>query len=92
LRGNNREEIVEACRALHVLGRQGRQQLFAGLDSPNPEARRLCLETLSIADFKLLSDSGRQKLVTLSGDRDDMRIRERAAQLLGQWHGSIPAP
>jgi hypothetical protein len=92
LQGNNREEIVEACRALHVLGREGRQHLFEGLDSGNPETRRLCLETLTIADFKKLSDPGRQKLVKLSGDRDDMRIRERAALLLRQWHGSIPAP
>jgi len=92
LRGNNREDILEACRALQVLGREGRQHLFEGLDSPNPEARRLCLETLTIADFKKLSDPGRQKLVKLSGDRDDMRIRERAAVLLRQWHGAIPAP
>ncbi len=91
LRGNDREEIVEACRALHVMGRDGRQQLFDGLDASNPEARRLCLDTLSIADFKKLGDAGRQKLVKLSGDRDDMRIRERAALLLRQWHDSIPA-
>jgi hypothetical protein len=92
LRGNDREAILEACRALHVMGRDGRQHLMDGLDSANPEARRLCLETLTIADFKKLSDAGRQKLVKLSGDRDDMRIRERAVLLLGQWHGSIPAP
>jgi hypothetical protein len=92
LQGTDREQIIEACRALHVLGREGRQQLLTGLDSSNPEARRLCLDTLTIADFKGQGDSGRQKLVTLSGDRDDMRIRERAVQLLGQWHGSVPAP
>ena len=92
LQGSDREQIIEACRALHVLGHEGRQQLFTGLDSPSPEARRLCLQTLTIADFKRLGDAGREKLVTLSGDRDDMRIRERAVQLLGQWHGSVPAP
>jgi hypothetical protein len=92
LQGSNREEMTEACRALHVLGREGREHLFQGLDNPNPEARRLCLETLTIADFKKKADAGRQRLVKLSGDRDDMRIRERAALLLRQWHGSIPAP
>ncbi len=92
LKGSNRDEIVEACRALHVLGREGHEYLFQGLDSANSEARRLCLETLTIADFKKRSEAGRQKLVKLAGDRDDVRIRERAAYLLTQWHGSIPAP
>jgi hypothetical protein len=92
LQGNNREQVAEACRALHVLGREGREHLFQGLDSSNVETRRLCLQTLTIADFKRLSDSGRQKLVQLAGDHDDVRIRERAAALLQQWHGSIPAP
>jgi hypothetical protein len=63
-----------------------------GLDSPSAETRRLCLETLTIADFKKMSESGRQKLVQLAGDRDDVRIRERAAHYLREWHGSIPAP
>jgi hypothetical protein len=92
LQGSDREEIGEACRALNVLGREGRDYLYQGLDSPNSEARRLCLTTLTIADFKKKSDAGRQKLVKLAGDRDDMRIRERASQLLSQWHGSIPSP
>jgi hypothetical protein len=92
LQGTNREDVAEACRALHVLHREGREYLFQGLDSPIPETRRLCLETLTIADLKKQSDAGRQKLVKLSGDRDDMRIRERAAFLLREWHGSIPAP
>ncbi len=91
LQGSDREEVAEACRALHVLHREGREYLFHGLDSANPETRRLCLETLMIADFKKLGDAGRQKLVKLAGDRDDVRIRERAAFLLTQWHGSIPA-
>jgi hypothetical protein len=92
LKGHDRDEIAEACRALHVLGREGRDHLVLGLDNSNAETRRLCLETLTIADFKKLGDTGRQKLVKLAGDRDDVRIRERAALLLRQWHGSIPAP
>jgi hypothetical protein len=92
LQGSDREEIAEACRALHVLHSEGREHLVRGLDSTNSETRRLCLETLTIADFKKLSDAGRQKLVKLGGDRDDVRIRERAAFLLTEWHGSIPAP
>jgi hypothetical protein len=92
LRGNKREEVAEACSALHVLHREGREYLFQGLDSTIPETRRMCLETLTIADLKKLGDPGRQKLVKLSGDRDDLRIRERAAFLIQQWHGSIPAP
>jgi hypothetical protein len=92
LQGRDRDEITEACRALQVMGREGREHLFRGLDSTNPETRRICLETLTIADFKKLSEPGRQKLVKLSYDRDDMRIRERAAYLLRSWHGSIPSP
>ena len=92
LQGSDREQIGEACRALGVLGREGREYLYQGLDSPNTEARRMCLATLTIADFKKKSDAGRQKLVKLAGDRDDMRIRERATQLLSQWRGSIPSP
>jgi hypothetical protein len=92
LDSNDRDEVVEACRALHVMGRDGRAHLIRGLDSANPETRRLCLETLTIADFKKMSEAGRAKLVQLAGDRDDVRIRERATYYLGQWHGSIPAP
>jgi hypothetical protein len=92
LQSTNREQIAEACRALHVMGREGREYLFQGLDSANPETRRLCLEVMTIAGFKKKGDAGRAKLVKLSGDRDDVRIRERAAMLLRQWHGSIPAP
>jgi hypothetical protein len=92
LQGGNREEVAEACRALQVMHREGREHLFQGLDSSIPETRRLCLETLTIADLKKLGDASRQKLVKLSGDRDDVRIRERAAFLLREWHGSIPAP
>jgi hypothetical protein len=91
LEGGKREEVAEACRALHVMHREGREHLVKGLDSPNSETRRMCLETLTIADLKKLGDAGRQKLVKLSGDRDDVRIRERAAFLLSQWHVSIPA-
>ncbi len=92
LYSGDREEVAEACRALHVMNREGCGHLIKGLDSTKPETRRLCLETLTIADFKKLGDAGRQKLVKLSGDRDDIRIRERAAFLLREWHGSIPAP
>ena len=49
LRGGDREEIGEACRALHVLGREGRDYLVQGLDSSNAETRRLCLNTLTIS-------------------------------------------
>jgi hypothetical protein len=91
LQSSDREQIAEACRALHVMGREGREHLFQGLDSSNPETRRMCLEVMTIADFKKKSDAGRSKLVKLSGDRDDVRIRERASLLLRQWHGSIPA-
>jgi hypothetical protein len=92
LRGDDREEAVEAARALHVLGREGCDYLFQGLDCTCCERRRLCLDTLTIADFKKKGEAGRHKLVQLSGDREDMRIRERSAYLLTQWHGSIPSP
>ncbi len=92
LQGNNRDDVIEACRALRVLGHEGREHLIQGLDSATPETRRLCLNTLAIADFKKMGDAGRQKLVTLAGDRDDVRIRDRAALLLTEWRGSIPAP
>ncbi len=92
LKTNDRDQVSEACRVLHVLGAEGRPHLWQGLDSANAETRRCCLEHLSIADFKREGEAGRQKLVQLSGDRADMRIRERAATLLQQWHGSIPSP
>ncbi len=92
LKSNDREQVSEACRGLHVLGAEGRPHLWQGLDSTNSETRRCCLDHLSIADFKREGEAGRQKLVQLSGDRADMRIRERAATLLRQWHGSIPSP
>ncbi len=92
LYSGNRQDVAEACRALHVMNREGCGHLVKGLDSSNAETRRMCLDTLTIADFKKLGDAGRQKLVKLSGDRDDVRIRERSTFLLQQWHGSIPAP
>jgi hypothetical protein len=91
LQGGKREDVTEACRALHVMHREGREYLLQGLDSTNSETRRMCLETLTIADLKKLGDAGRHKLVKLSGDREDVRIRERAAFLLTQWNVSIPA-
>jgi hypothetical protein len=92
LNDKDREEVAEACRALRVMGKEGRPYLIQGLDNSNPETRRLCLESLTIADFKKMGDAGRTRLVKLAGDHDDMRIRERAAQYLRQWHGSIPSP
>jgi len=85
------DEVAEACRSLRVLAREGRPYLVQGLDSTNPETRRLCLESLTVHDFKKLGESGRQKLVTLSGDHDDVRIRERAAAYLKEWHGAVPS-
>src|SRR5437660_11164868 len=55
LKSSNREEVIDACRALRVMGREGRQHLFQGLDSPNHETRRLCLETMTIAEYKKMS-------------------------------------
>jgi hypothetical protein len=92
LKTNDRDQVSETCRVLHVLGSEGRPYLWQGLDNANPETRRCCLEHLSIADFKREGEGGRQKLVQLSGDPADIRIRERATALLQQWHGSIPSP
>jgi hypothetical protein len=77
---------------LAVLGHEGRGLLFQGLESSEPETRRMCLERLSICDFKKQGESGRQLLVKMAGDHDDVRIRERATSYLSQWHGTIPAP
>jgi hypothetical protein len=92
LQGHDHAEVAEACRALRVLGTEGRAHLFEGLQSPRAETRRLCLETLTISDFKRQGESGRQLLVGLAGDHADIRIRERATAYLSQWHGTIPSP
>jgi hypothetical protein len=92
LQANDRAQVVEACRALRVLGPEGRPHLWQGLGSPQAETRRLCLESLTTSDFKKQGEAGRQMLVKLAGDRSDIRIRERATAYLGQWHGTIPSP
>ena len=38
----DRTAILRAARALHVLGAEGRPHLVQGLDSSNPETRRIC--------------------------------------------------
>lgn len=88
----NREEVAEAARALKVLGTEGRPYLLQGLESSQAETRRLCLENLTVSDFKTLGEAGRQLLVKLAGDPADMRIRGRATAYLSQWNGTIPAP
>jgi hypothetical protein len=92
LEKSNHDDVAEACRALHVLAAEGRPYLFQGLDCANCETRRLCLEHLNVGDFKRLGEAGRLKLVKLSGDRDDLRIRGRATDYLRQWNGAIPTP
>ena len=73
------------------MGADGRPQLLRGLDSPNPETRRHCLEQLSLADLRSFGDTGKQTLIRLAGDPADIRIRERANSYLNQWHKTIPA-
>jgi hypothetical protein len=92
LESADRDDVIEACRALHVLGPEGRPYLFAGLDSPRAETRRLCFERLTVADFKREGEEGRRRLLKLAGDKGDIRIRERAASFLSAWHGSLSAP
>jgi hypothetical protein len=92
LESPDHDRVLEACRSLWVLGPQGRPYLIQGLDSPSPETRRLCLETLTVSDLRTIGEPGRQLLVKLSGDPADIRIRERAHVYLGQWHRAVPAP
>lgn len=92
LSSSDRDEVMEACRALRVLGPEGRPHLVTGLDNPRPETRRLCLESLTLDDFKKEGETGRKRLVKLAGDRADIRIRERASAYLMQWHSSVLAP
>jgi hypothetical protein len=92
LRSPDSRQVADSCQALTVLGHEGRSQLFQGLESSHAETRRLCLEHLSISDFKKHGESGRRLLVKLAADRSDIRIRERAAGYLAQWHGTIPSP
>lgn len=92
LESADRDDVIEACRALHVLGPEGRPYLFAGLDSSRAETRRLCFERLTVADFKREGEEGRRRLIKLAGDKGDIRIRERAAAFLSAWHSSLSAP
>jgi len=87
----DRQNALKACKALKVMGAEGRPQLFRGLDSPHPESRRLCLEHLSPSDLRSFGEPGRQALLRLSGDGADVRIRERASAYLAQWNRAIPA-
>jgi hypothetical protein len=88
----NLDKAYRACRALHVLGAEGRPYLVQALESPSPETRRLALETLSPADLRAFGDRGRRLLIQLAGDRSDMRIRQRATHYLAQWNNTPPAP
>ena len=87
----DREEVLEACRALKVLGTEGRPHLIRGVSNSKPETRRLCLETLTVGDFRRQGEAGRQVLVKLSGDVADVRIRERAMAYLAQWDKAAPS-
>jgi hypothetical protein len=78
--------------ALRVFGSEGRPHLMRALESSNPQTRFIALESLSLADFRSYGDDGRRLLIKLSGDRNDFRIRERAASYLAQWREAIPAP
>jgi len=92
LEHRDRESIRRAAQALKVLGAEGRPYLIAGLESSNPETRRFCLEVLTVADFRVYGEQGKQLLVKLAGDPVDLRIRERANQYILQWNQAIPAP
>jgi hypothetical protein len=92
LEAKENEEIWRAARALHIMGAEGRPHLYRGLDSASTHTRRICLENLTVADVRCWGDEGRQRLVTLAGDVEDVRIRERASYYLAQWRSSIPAP
>jgi hypothetical protein len=88
----NPEVVRTATVALRVLGAEGRPYLIQGLESNIPETRRMCLENLTVSNLRGLGDDGRKLLVRLSGDRSDLRIRERAAHYLAEWDQHIPAP
>src|SRR5438552_18544249 len=88
----DRTAILRAARALHVLGAEGRPHLVQGLDSSNPETRRICLESLTVSDLRSYGEEGKRLLVKLAGDRSDLRIRERASLYISQWNQAVPAP
>jgi hypothetical protein len=88
----NPETVRTASVALRVLGSEGRPYLIQGLESNIPETRRMCLENLTVSDLRGMGDDGRKLLVRLSGDRSDLRIRERATQYLALWDQHVPSP
>jgi hypothetical protein len=92
LAAGDEDQIWQASLALRVMGAEGRPHLVKGLQSPAPHTRRICLETLSVCDFRSYGEDGRRLLVELAGDDADVRIRERAALYLSQWSRAIPAP
>ena len=92
LQAKEQEEVWRAARALHVMGAEGRPYLWQGLENPSVHTRRICLENLTVADLRCYGDDGRRRLVTLAGDVEDVRIRERASYYLAQWRYAIPAP
>src|SRR5262245_32789584 len=85
------EKKTQAGRALHILGGEGRPFLIHGLEDPNPETRRVCLESLTVSDLRAVGDQGRQLRVKLAGDPMDIRMRERAGLYLSQWNRAAPA-
>lgn len=85
------DKLRQACLSLRILGAEGRSYLIQGLESPQAETRRMCLEVLSISDLLTLGEEGRQLLVKLAGDPQDIRIRERASEYLRDWKNHIPA-
>jgi hypothetical protein len=86
------DEVWRASLALRIMGTEGRPYLIKGLQNSSPHTRRICLETLSVCDFRCYGEDGRRLLVELAGDDADVRIRERAALYLAQWNRAIPAP
>lgn len=87
----DRQSAQKACMALKVMGAEGRPHMLRGLDSPNPETRRLCLEQMPLADIRSFGETGKQTLIRLAGDPADIRIRERANTYLNQWSKTLPA-
>lgn len=86
----NQETIHTAAEALRIIGPPGRPYLFQGLEHPNPETRRLCLDNLSGSDLRVYGDHGRDLLVKLSGDPFDFRIRSRSTMILEHWQEYVP--
>jgi hypothetical protein len=87
----DQEKVHIAAEALHVIGPPGRPYLIQGLEHPNPETRRLCLDVLTVSDLRVYGDRGRDLLVKLCGDPDDFRVRTRASLILSQLDSAIPA-